>query len=227
MRYLLFIALSIFMLKASGQQTQIPFKKYGVQEGLPEEYVREIVEDDQGFIWCITQLGAVRFDGYSFQTFKRKDVTDESNLARLPMGLIKGRDGKIWISGYYNSTLTAYDPELNSFNNSLSSASNSNALFPTILLFFEDSNRNIWFNNYSEELHSFKLCRLDQLSNKVVCYPFNFQTYWSNDILGNFQIAESPLDSTIWFSARESGGLMRLNKVTDTFETITKCSPSS
>ena len=73
MRCLLSILLSLFMLDVYCQQTQIPFKKYGVQEGLPEEFIREIAEDDQGFIWCVTQLGVVRFDGYAFQTFSRRE----------------------------------------------------------------------------------------------------------------------------------------------------------
>ncbi len=52
------------------QQEKIAFEKYGVAEGLPEEYVQHIVQDRQGFIWATTQNGLVKFDGYKMQVFR-------------------------------------------------------------------------------------------------------------------------------------------------------------
>ena len=52
------------------QQSKIPFEGYNVPEGLPEEYVRGLVQDDKGFIWFGTDAGVSRFDGVNFKNFK-------------------------------------------------------------------------------------------------------------------------------------------------------------
>ena len=55
--------LSILFVLAAGitlaQHKKIPFEKYGVAEGLPEEVAINPIQDDKGFIWFGTQNGLV------------------------------------------------------------------------------------------------------------------------------------------------------------------------
>jgi len=65
----------LFVLTGSigiAQEKKIPFEGYDVAEGLPEEFVRGLAQDNQGFIWFGTQSGLVKYDGYHFKVYKQK-----------------------------------------------------------------------------------------------------------------------------------------------------------
>ena len=63
------------------QQKGIPFEKYNVAEGLTEEFVRGLLQDDKGFIWFGTQNGLVKYDGYQFKEYSvASDKTDTTGL---------------------------------------------------------------------------------------------------------------------------------------------------
>ena len=62
-----------------GQVKKMAFEKYGVAEGLPEEFVSDMVQDDKGFIWLSTQNGLVKYDGYKFHVFKKSANKNDTN----------------------------------------------------------------------------------------------------------------------------------------------------
>jgi len=47
----LYISLSGIAQPSHAQPKKIAFETYGVAEGLPEEYVVQMILDDKGFIW--------------------------------------------------------------------------------------------------------------------------------------------------------------------------------
>ena len=50
--------------------------------GLPQNSVKSIVQDDNGFIWMATEGGLVRFDGRNFNTYTSKQLSVKSNRIR-------------------------------------------------------------------------------------------------------------------------------------------------
>jgi hypothetical protein len=52
--------------KVEAQTERIFFDKFGIEEGLPEECVWNIVQDQLGFIWVATSNGLSKFDDHSF-----------------------------------------------------------------------------------------------------------------------------------------------------------------
>jgi len=61
---LMTLVVALFCSNYLGAQTEkISFEKYGVAEGLPEEYVTPMIQDNQGFIWFGTQNGLVKYVG--------------------------------------------------------------------------------------------------------------------------------------------------------------------
>ena len=52
------------------QKQQLYFEKYDVKSGLPESSVRDMLEDQQGYIWMATQNGLVRYDGYRYKVYQ-------------------------------------------------------------------------------------------------------------------------------------------------------------
>lgn len=63
------IVLTLFsMLHVNGQS--LNFEHYGLNDGLSQSSIRDIVQDDLGFMWVATFGGVNRFDGYDFKVFK-------------------------------------------------------------------------------------------------------------------------------------------------------------
>ncbi|AOW10375.1 sensor histidine kinase [Flavobacterium gilvum] len=84
------------------QQQQMYFEKYDVKSGLPESFVRDIVEDPKGYIWMATQNGLVRYDGYRYKVYqlgsKKRNLDPSTNVSDL----YKDRNNDVWVSTYSN-----------------------------------------------------------------------------------------------------------------------------
>lgn len=59
--------------------TSIRFQTLGINEGLSQSSVFDVIQDQDGFIWVGTQDGLNRYDGTSFQTYY-KDQKDTTTL---------------------------------------------------------------------------------------------------------------------------------------------------
>ena len=75
-------------LVAQSLPDKIAFEKYGVAEGLPEEFARDVIQDEQGFIWITTQNGIVKYDGYTFKVFRGESSEQDGKLK------IRGRNSR-------------------------------------------------------------------------------------------------------------------------------------
>lgn len=68
------------------------------RDGMPSSYVRDIAQDQQGYLWLATYSGLVRFDGARFLAWQPRDG------ASLPSEdlsvLLVARDGSLWIGGF-------------------------------------------------------------------------------------------------------------------------------
>lgn len=54
-----------------------PVERLTIEEGLPQNYVTEVVEDRQGFLWMSTMGGLVRYDGSDFLQYA--DLADDTS----------------------------------------------------------------------------------------------------------------------------------------------------
>ncbi|MEM6269572.1 MAG: hypothetical protein AAF998_09050, partial [Bacteroidota bacterium] len=55
----------------SGQQ--FPYLRVSTAEGLPSSEVYGVVQDDERFIWILTDNGLARFDGYTLRIYTTDD----------------------------------------------------------------------------------------------------------------------------------------------------------
>lgn len=74
------------------QGQKVPFENHTLKTGLPQNSVYDIKQDHQGYIWFATQVGAARYDGYTYEHFHISNglPDDEVNC------LLVAQDGKIW-----------------------------------------------------------------------------------------------------------------------------------
>jgi len=199
------------------QPPKIAFEKYGVAEGLPEEYVTALVQDDKGFIWFGTQSGLVKFDGYDFKVYKGTSDTTGLQFIKLFEGLLKSRDGKIWISGYqFGIGIRSFDPVTERFRNFLLPANNpTNTERKLNELLFEDEEGNIWFMNSSGETDE-GICRLNPATGAIKQYNLKHTNRTQKFIRDN-NILES--NGTVW-ALDNKGNLKVLNRQKDSLEII-------
>jgi len=64
-KYLYLVIVLVFHFSAIGQS--LVLKNYTTTNGLPSNYIFNIMEDQGGYLWFATDCGAVRFDGSKFE----------------------------------------------------------------------------------------------------------------------------------------------------------------
>jgi diguanylate cyclase (GGDEF)-like protein len=89
--------LAVVALPAFGSGPPLSVQRYSLEEGLSQQAVNAIVQDDEGFMWFATEDGLNRFDGYEFRQLRHERSDPES----LPNGWISSlastKDG-LWIA---------------------------------------------------------------------------------------------------------------------------------
>ena len=73
------------------QTGYFPFVFYGSDQGLPQEDVRCIFQDREGYIWFGTHSGAVKFNGRKMETFTSADGIDNTIVFDI------AQDSKGWL----------------------------------------------------------------------------------------------------------------------------------
>ena len=77
--------------------------QWRVEDGLPQNTVTSLAQDERGYLWIATRKGLARFDGVQFAPVSRVGAMDIGNL-RLTAVLPDG-DGTLWVSTYGSGVL--------------------------------------------------------------------------------------------------------------------------
>lgn len=83
-------------LAALASGSNLAFRHYTTDNGLPSNCVRDIMQDSRGFIWFATDGGLVRFDGQRFRVFSLSKV-EGKHFQDDFVSSMHELDGKIWI----------------------------------------------------------------------------------------------------------------------------------
>lgn len=93
------------------QRAETVYKRLDISTGLPSSEVYCVIQDKEGYIWCSTDRGVARYNGYEFDVFTRQDgLTDE-----VVFRLYEDFKGRIWmltsngrLSYYYKGKIEEY-----------------------------------------------------------------------------------------------------------------------
>ncbi|MBB1333621.1 diguanylate cyclase [Pseudoalteromonas sp. SG43-7] len=95
MRFLLVIIVLFCSMPSKASITDYVVKQWNMQNGLPSQSLKSVVQDKQGYMWLGTQFGLSRFDGNTFTNYN----TLNSNF--LPSNginkLLVDSEGYLWI----------------------------------------------------------------------------------------------------------------------------------
>ena len=110
----------LFSTITYAQQNEFIFHNLGSKHGLTYSAVRDIVQDNNGYIWIATLKGLNRYDGYNIKQFyKSEDGLSSNCIERI---LLIGKDSLLLGT---NEGLCLYDAQKEKFS-SIPSPDNSN-----------------------------------------------------------------------------------------------------
>jgi signal transduction histidine kinase/ligand-binding sensor domain-containing protein/DNA-binding response OmpR family regulator len=82
---------------ALAQEGSPRFTHLTIEDGLSQNTVRALLQDERGFLWVGTKDGLNRYDGYGFVVF-RHDPFDERTLSSgYVTALLEDRAGRLWV----------------------------------------------------------------------------------------------------------------------------------
>jgi len=89
------------------------FDRISTADGLPDDVVYAIVQDQQGFMWFGTENGLARYDGYQFTVYQ-SDPDDPTSLSHPTVyETLQTRNGDLWVGT--GGGLDRFDPATRTF----------------------------------------------------------------------------------------------------------------
>ncbi len=89
------------------------FRHLTVEDGLPSNSVRKILQDRCGFIWFATEDGLVRFDGYALRVYRAEPGNPNSLGDRTIFAMLEDEQGYFWLG--LSAKLDRFDPRTETF----------------------------------------------------------------------------------------------------------------
>lgn len=88
--------------------TDCPYviRTWRMEDGLPENRIRAVLQTQDGYIWVATLSGLARFNGVGFQIFDTVKSPELGDSAFRTM--FEDRQGRLWL-GHHNGQLTVYE----------------------------------------------------------------------------------------------------------------------
>ena len=95
------LLLSYLLIFLSAQSQSFDFKVYDTNEGLPQNYVYAIEQDNHGYIWMATGEGLLQYDGVEYKMFTTADSLSHNFVRCIHIDT----SGRIWL-GHKNGYIT-------------------------------------------------------------------------------------------------------------------------
>jgi len=199
--YLLIIF--IFPFTSFGEDS-FYFRHYGVEDGLPQNTVNCIMQDQQGFMWFGTKDGLSRYDGYSFRNYRYSAANKNSIGNNFIRCLHQEKGGIIWIGT--DAGVFLYHPDTDFFSHFNIKTAQGIGIEKEVNDIKSDQEGNLWFAVDWQGVFQYKANR-----NELIFYKIN--------AIVNAWCICIDRDNQVWIGTH-GGGLSRYDRGNDRFETI-------
>ncbi|MBN1926868.1 MAG: hypothetical protein JW798_13640, partial [Prolixibacteraceae bacterium] len=110
-----FLFLCFFVLNSSAAQ-RLSFNHLSIEDGLANNSVRTMFQDQEGYLWFGTLNGLSRYDGQQFRTFSYS-LSDSTSISNNKVReIFQDGLGYLWITTYDNNA-HRFDPHTETFIN--------------------------------------------------------------------------------------------------------------
>lgn len=134
----------IVALSYSGISQTLNLNQFGIEQGLPQSSIYTLLQDKQGNIWIGTMDGISRYNGVTFENFKKKDGLAENRVTASYLD----KDGTIWL-GHWSGGISKYDSAKKHFEEIIPEKIDINKKITCI---FRDENGILWFGTDGQGL---------------------------------------------------------------------------
>ncbi|MGC9341427.1 MAG: two-component regulator propeller domain-containing protein, partial [Bacteroidales bacterium] len=93
----LFSFIIIFLIQINSGAQSYRFMEYSAKDGLCDNFVYNLIQDENGYLWVGTGEGICRYDGISFQSDFKGDTLPKTPVKKS----YRDSQGRIWF-GYDN-----------------------------------------------------------------------------------------------------------------------------
>lgn len=164
--YVLLFLLFMPSFTTSAQNPSYNIHSLSTKDGLSNNYVTSVLEDDKGFIWIGTYDGLNRWNGYEFEVFRHQKDNPNSMPGNFVLAMEKDNAGNIWI-GTNNDGLVRYNISEQKFYRYQTEAADESSLPGNIIRSIStDSDGNVWIGT------SYGLARYNVESDNFKRLPF-------------------------------------------------------
>lgn len=138
--YILFTFVSVFV-----NAQEYKFNVYSQEEGLPQPYVYDIIQTQNGFLYVATGDGLASFGGYRFNKFTKRVGLSENYCSSL----FSDSQYRIWI-GHFEGGISCLE------NNKFRKINISDIQAAKIVGITEDSKKTIYYANAAGSIYTIK-----------------------------------------------------------------------
>ncbi len=172
----------------------LKFDHLNVKNGLSNNYILDIYQDSEGYIWIATQNGLNRYDGYDFTVYKNNPEDSSSISSNLVTSITEDKFNNLWFGT--NRGLNGFDRQNSSFINYLSPGSDTSIFIDeNVRAIFCGSSNIVWVENAKGILR--KLNPSGEVSVFNHRAPSMVDTYFYHSILQNH--------NQLWLGGRYMG----------------------
>ncbi len=202
--YIFLVSLFVFYMFSStfAQNGNIKFDQIGIEQGLSQNSVYNIIQDRNGFLWFGTEDGLNMYDGYQFKVHKM-DLKDPNSLSgNWVIAAYEDNKGVLWI-GTESAGLNKFDQNTGVFTRYVNIANNKNSISDNrITSICADAAGILWigtkgggvnkFNPESKRFTHFKNVEgntnslSNNIVNTVICDSSGFLWFGTADGLNKF-----------------------------------------
>ncbi|CAN5309768.1 hypothetical protein BH23BAC1_BH23BAC1_48290 [soil metagenome] len=191
--------LYFFLLSNNIHAQQYFFRTWGLEEGLPQSQVYDIIQDTRGFLWVCTNGGGVaRFNGRNFKVFNTQNGLVHNQVRNS----MEDSKGNIWLVTY--NGLSKYDGYR--FHNFTEKNGYPNCMYANI---FEDSEGIIWIYTLISPGQA-KLFYIE--NNRLIDFTTIDEFFEKNKLLGRTFFRDILLSKEGYFFLTTNVGLMELKE---------------
>ena len=167
-RFLLYILLSYCALcQVYGQQQNFYFRSLEVEDGLSQNMIYTILQDEQGFMWFGTQDGLNRYDGRRFTVYKKNANNPKSLGNNGIFSLTQDDDETIWV-GTANGVYL-YHPALDAFTPFDIKTAEGENINGTVRDIKKDKNGNVWLAVSEKGIYCYS-----SINRQLLFYSINY-----------------------------------------------------
>ena len=209
--FLIIVCLSVIQFPQSistGQANSTNLIHILSENGLSQNTVHDILQDNEGFIWFATEDGLNKYDGYNFTVYKNSQEDKNSISDNFIWTIFEDRSGTLWI-GTNSGGLCKFDRERERFISYKNNSGDTNSLIlNNVRTICEDGEGYIWVGTENG------LDRFDKKKNVFIHYkhdPNNVNSLSNNVVLAIFEDS----DGDLWIGS--DGGLDKFDKKNNRF----------